>query len=110
MEVRRLIDMEPRDAGMEGVRIRVAIGRDQGAPNFVMRYFDIAPGCSTDDHSHEWEHEVYVAKGRGAVVTDAGETPIGPSDMVYVAPRERHHFENRGDDPLEIVCVVPHTD
>ena len=90
--------------------MRVAIGREEGAPNFVMRYFDMEPGRSTEDHSHRWEHEVYVTKGEGAIVTAEGETPIGPGDAVYVAPNERHHFENRGSGPFEFICVVPHLD
>jgi quercetin dioxygenase-like cupin family protein len=110
MNVRNVYDIEPKDAGMAGVRIRVAIGRDEGAPNFVMRYFDVAPGRSTADHAHAWEHEVYVARGRGAVVTRDGATPIRSGDTVYVAPNEQHHFENRGEEPLEFICVVPHTD
>lgn len=110
MNVRNIREIEAKDAGMAGVRIRVAIGREEGAPNFAMRYFDVAPGRSTADHSHAWEHEVFVAQGRGAVVTKEGATPIRAGDTVYVAPHEQHHFENTGDGPLEFVCVVPHTD
>lgn len=110
MKVVNVRDLEAKDAGMAGVRIRVAIGRNEGAPNFVMRYFDVAPGRSTADHSHAWEHEVYVAKGEGAVVTAEGATLIREGDTVYVAPEERHHFENRGEGTLEFVCVVPHTE
>ncbi|MFH1680392.1 MAG: cupin domain-containing protein [Candidatus Eisenbacteria bacterium] len=110
MNVRNVQEIEPKDAGIPGVRIRVAIGREEGAPNFVMRYFDVAPGRSTADHSHAWEHEVYVAKGRGAVVTKDGAAPIRAGDTVYVAPYEQHHFENVGQEALEFICVVPHTD
>ncbi len=110
MKVRSVAEIEAKDAGMAGVRIRVAIGRDQGAPNFVMRYFDVAPRRSTADHAHAWEHEVYVAKGRGAIVTKEGRAPIRAGDTVYVAPNEQHHFENTGEEPLEFICVVPHTD
>ena len=37
----------------EGMKKRVVIGPKEGAPNFVMRVFDQAPGASSDYHSHD---------------------------------------------------------
>ena len=38
----------------EGMEKRVMIGPQQGAPNFVMRVFDLPPGASSPYHSHDW--------------------------------------------------------
>lgn len=43
------VDME----GAKGVIFRMLLGEGEGAPNFCMRQFNIAPG----GHTHDWEHE-----------------------------------------------------
>ena len=48
----------------EGVEKGVVIRPKEGAPTFVMRIFDQAPNTSTDYHSHDWEHEVFVLDSR----------------------------------------------
>jgi quercetin dioxygenase-like cupin family protein len=88
------------------VRKQVLVGPNEGAENFVLRLFTLGPGGSTPHHSHPWEHEVYVLKGEGKVVTDR-ETPLGPGHTVFVAPDEIHHFENAGNGSLEFLCIVP---
>ena len=90
-----------------GVDMRVVIGPKEGAPNFIMRVFDVKPGSSTPFHSHPWEHEVYVLGGSGRVRGDADETELGAGSVVYVAPNEKHCFANAGDDILRLVCVIP---
>ena len=64
------------DTDAEGVTIRVLMGENVGAPTFTMRHFEIASGGRTPFHNHQWEHEVYVLRGDGAVVTEDGETPL----------------------------------
>lgn len=51
--------------GAEGVKIRVIISKEDGAPNCVMRRFTIEPGGHTPYHTHNWEHEIYVLSGEG---------------------------------------------
>lgn len=97
------------EAGATGVTIRVLMGDNVGAPNFVMRHFEIAPGGSTPCHAHPWEHEVYVLGGRGKARRKGGEEAIGPGSFVYVAPDEEHNFSNAGDAPLIFLCVIPAT-
>jgi quercetin dioxygenase-like cupin family protein len=93
-----------------GVDMRVVIGPNEEAPNFVMRVFEVEPGASTPFHSHPWEHEVYVFGGAGRVRSDAGETELSAGSVVYVAPDEQHCFSNAGDDLLRFVCVIPKPD
>ena len=98
-----------REAGAKGVTIRVLMGDNVGAPNFVMRHFEIAPGGCTPYHAHPWEHEVYVLGGTGAVCRKDGETPIGPGSFVYIPPDEEHNFLNAAGAPLTFLCVIPAT-
>ena len=49
----------------KGVAARVLIGKADGAENFCMRAFEIAPGGHTPKHTHDWEHEMFVHAGPG---------------------------------------------
>ena len=70
-------DVKAEDVGegAKGVKIRWLIGEQDGAPNFAMRHFEVAPGGHTPHHSHDWEHEVFVLSGRGKV-DSAVRTPF----------------------------------
>jgi quercetin dioxygenase-like cupin family protein len=92
---------------VRGVEKRVLIGPRQGAPRFVMRHFTLAPGGYSPEHTHPWEHEVYVLSGKGRVRFSDGAVEVGPDDFVFVPPMDKHQFLNAGDEPLEFLCVVP---
>mgnify|MGYP001102799215 CR=1 FL=1 len=100
------IKPEPSE-GAPGARIRWAIGKNVGAPNFVTRIIEIEPGSATPYHQHPWEHEVFVLDGAGVVKTTAGETAIASRMCVYVAPDEEHQFVNTGSGVLRFLCIIP---
>jgi quercetin dioxygenase-like cupin family protein len=93
--------------GAVGATIQWLIDETRGAPNFSMRRFVIEPGGRTPFHGHAWEHEVFVLKGRGLLVTDAGEREIGPHEAILIEPNERHQFCALPDGTLEFLCMVP---
>lgn len=86
---------------------QVLIGSAEGAANFALRYFEIAPGgvSALDCHTHD--HGVVVLRGHGVARLGAERHAIGAGDVVYVAPDEVHQFENDGDEPLGFLCAVP---
>jgi len=94
--------------GAAGVKIRWIITKEDGAPNFAMREFELAPGGHTPYHAHGWEHEVFVLAGEGVAVGDAEEFPLEPGTVVLVPPNEKHNFQNTGAEVLRFLCVVPH--
>ena len=96
--------------GLDGVRMRVAIGRAEEAPRFVLRHFTLDAGCATPRHAHWWEHEIYVIEGEGEAYTGDGFKPIRAGDTIYVPPDEEHQFRNSGSAPLKFICVIPHID
>jgi len=106
MKVSTYADIKPVPE-MPGVMKRVVIGAEDGAPNFIMRVFDVAPGGATPFHTHHWEHEVYVLDGKGVAVNDRGETPISRDSVIFVAPGEKHCFRNNGKEALRFICVIP---
>lgn len=111
MLVRQVADVTQDDVemgGAEKVRIRWLIAEEDGAPNFAMREFCVAPGGHTPYHTHPWEHEVYVLDGTGVVRGEGGETPLGPGCVVFIPGNEMHGFTNTGDEALRFLCLVPH--
>jgi quercetin dioxygenase-like cupin family protein len=104
----RTIEPKHFDSGAaRGVAGRVAIGRADGAANFCMRVFEIAPGGHTPLHSHPWEHEMFYHSGRGQVLVDGVPNPVEPGSVVFVPPGAEHQVRNTGAEPLVLVCLVP---
>ena len=93
--------------GTVGVEFRPLIAKNVGPPNFYLRIFDVQPGGHTPDHSHPWEHELYVVKGRGKIVLGSGKENIKEGDALLVEPDEKHMFVNDSKSLLRLVCVVP---
>ena len=95
-------------SGFEKVAVRWLITRKDGAENFAMRWFEMAPGGHSADHAHNWEHEVFILEGRGLVVCGAEKKRVGPGYVVFIPPNAPHHFENVGDETLRFLCLIPH--
>lgn len=110
MKIKHWTDVQEQVAeGIDGVTVRWVIGRQDDAPHFAMRVFDVQPGCSTPYHNHWWEHEVFVLDGDGLVVGGGGETPIATGSVILVEGDERHQFRNTGDQVLRFICLIPWT-
>lgn len=93
--------------GASGCTVRWLIGKQDAAPTFAMRQFEVAPGGYTPKHFHDYEHEVYVLEGEGLVMEGDTEHPLAAGDVVYVVPNEVHQFRNTGTVPLKFLCLVP---
>ena len=92
---------------VQGVTMKLLVGRDDQAPNFAMRHFSIEPDGFTPMHSHDWEHEVFVLAGRGELECDGSVRPIAKGDGVFIPSNQTHQFRTVGDEPLEFLCIVP---
>ena len=105
--VENVAPAEILEQGIKGVGMKVVISDMDGAPNFVMRVFEIEPGGHTPYHTHDWEHEVYVLEGDAVAVSKDGEASIGPGSVLLVEPNEIHNFKNTGDKPFVFLCMIP---
>jgi quercetin dioxygenase-like cupin family protein len=93
---------------MPGVTKRVLIGPDDGAQKFIMRVFEVAPGLSSPDHAHPWEHEIFILSGKGVIRNQSGkETPIGEGTTVFIPGGENHCMINQGGDVMRFICLIP---
>ena len=92
---------------MNGVTIRYLIVEEFGAPHFEMRYFELQRGAKTSFDKHEYEHEVFVLKGKGRLVVNDKEYELRPNDAILIEPWEEHQLFQVGDEPFGFLCIVP---
>ena len=104
--VRHFTETEAKPV-LEGVKMRMVIGPDQGAPVFNMRVFDVQPGAATPFHSHWWEHEVFILEGSGDLKLTGEKIPLAPGSAILVERNEQHQFVNTGPGILRFMCLVP---
>jgi quercetin dioxygenase-like cupin family protein len=95
------------EEGASKLKVRWLITKEMGAPNFAMRLFEMEPGGNSPFHSHPWEHEVFILKGQGIVVSEEGEKKFRPGDVVFILPNEKHQFKNNGEKTVKFLCLVP---
>jgi quercetin dioxygenase-like cupin family protein len=103
-------DVEPRDVEMDGVEavtIRWLISKEDGAPNFAMRLFEIGPGGHSPLHKHDWEHEVYVLEGEGELEYEGSRKYFAGGYFMMVPSGAEHRFVNKGEGNLKFLCLVP---
>ncbi len=96
--------------GATGVTMKLMVGRDDGAPNFAMRLFEVQPGGCTPRHSHNYEHEVMILEGSAAVGRDndpANDTTAQAGDVLFIPANQTHQFHNHGAGVLKFMCLVP---
>jgi quercetin dioxygenase-like cupin family protein len=86
--------------------IRWLIGKGE-APNFYMRLFEVEPGGEIKEHSHPWEHEIFVLEGKGIIRINGEEFEVEEGSFVYIPPCAKHYYKNTGDKPLRFICVIP---
>lgn len=68
----------------------------------------LIPGASIGMHSHDTSSEIiYFLKGRGKVLTDAGEEAVCAGMCHYCPKGHSHSLINSGSDDLEFFAVVP---
>lgn len=112
MKVQSANSIENRPVEMEGAEqcsVRWLVDAHDGAPNFAMRKFEVAPGGFTPRHHHPYEHEVYILEGEGEIWEGDQPHPLKAGDVVYVAPDELHQFKNTGSSSLKFLCLVPNS-
>jgi quercetin dioxygenase-like cupin family protein len=110
MKVQPLESHEQKPVTMEGAagaKMRMLVGGNDGASNFHMRQFEVAPGGYTPHHSHDYEHEILVLGGQGVAKSEKGDRPFKAGDVIFVPPNEKHQFLNTGSDPLSFICLIP---
>ena len=103
-------DVEGVPYDVEGIKSaakHILIGEKEGAPNSIMRYFNLAPGGHSKLERHPQEHEVLVIRGKGKVRIKDTEFIVNPFDAVFIEGNELHQFSNPFDRSFGFICVIP---
>jgi len=93
-----------------GAAIQILIGPADGALNFNLRRFTLAPGGRIPRHRHDTiEHEQVILSGSMVIGLDDRESEMAEGDCILIPAGVAHWYENRTDEPVAFLCVVPHT-
>ena len=93
-----------------GAEIQILIGPADGASNFVTRRFTLAAGGRIPRHRHATiEHEQVILSGSMVIGFDDRESEVIEGDSIFIPAGVAHWYENRTDEPVSFLCVVPHT-
>ncbi|SHE44978.1 Cupin domain-containing protein [Desulfacinum infernum DSM 9756] len=110
MKIQSYKDVEPTvfdNDVAKGVAGRVLIGKEDGAQRFCMRFFELQPDGHTPRHTHDWEHEIFIHEGEGAVLKEGNWVPVRAGDAVFIPPNEDHQIKNTSEAPLRFICLIP---
>jgi quercetin dioxygenase-like cupin family protein len=91
---------------VKGVIKHVLVGPQDGAPNFIIRYFQVPVGSSTFNHAHPHEHGMVILHGNAQIEIEGKTTYLKPYDSVFVSGDDQHQVINIGETPLGFICVI----
>jgi len=93
--------------GLKNVTKHILIGENEGAKNYIMRYFHLEPDGHSKIETHPQEHEVIILKGTGEVQISDTTYSVKPFDVVFVEGGELHQFRASDNEDLGFICVIP---
>ncbi len=84
----------------------VLVGPDDGAPNFIIRYFNVPVGEKTFYDQHPHEHGIVILHGKARVQIKDDFYELGPLSSVFISGNDIHQLVNIGETPLGFICVI----
>jgi oxalate decarboxylase/phosphoglucose isomerase-like protein (cupin superfamily) len=106
--------LKPSQAKRLGLPGRLSLEPVSGevGSRMTLRIAEIPPPKPGDKprgpHLHDGVEEcIYILKGTGLTISESGEIPVGPGDVVLIPPNEKHMTRNTGSEPLVLLCFFP---
>ena len=102
-------EVEPQrvpESAASKTTLRWVIGPGE-APTFYLRVFEVERGGEIYEHSHPWEHEIFILNGKGLIKINGVEYEVEPGTVIYIPPCAPHSYKNVGDDVLRFICIIP---
>ena len=112
MQVNRIGDVEPYEApkhfDMRGLRLQGFDASPVESFSVGLSHFLPRGGAETDAGPIE---KVYVVTdGTITIVTDEGESELGPYDSCHIAAGEARSIINRTNRPASMLVIMPYPD
>ena len=109
--IRRAAEVDYEDVpAADGLRKGVLVDEADGAPNFAVRRFTLAPGAEVPKHTNAVEHEQYVLAGEYVVGVGDEEFTVSAGDALFVPAGVVHWYRNEGRGEGAFLCAVPNGD
>ena len=86
---------------------RRLIASKDGAPNFEMLFDELAPGRSTQAHSHPWEHLSYMLEGHCGLFCGGKEYLVSEGDGILLPANVEHQWRNPSALPVSRLTFDP---
>lgn len=100
--------------GAEGKYVsRLLVDRESiGSKNLVVNHFTLLAGQKTDSGNHPspYEEVYYILRGKGILILGGAkgeQHDVGPDTVAYIPCGVEHQIENKGEEVLEIITVMP---
>jgi len=110
MDVTRFNVAKPYDApghhGMVGLRLQGWEASDTDA--FWTGFSQFLPGGGATADATAVEKVYVVVNGELTIITDEGETTLGPFDSCHLAAGERRAIENRSNHTASMLVSMPY--
>lgn len=109
MKVTRLAEARPYEAkahfAMTGLRLQ---GAEAGPCDFAtLGLSHFLPGGGAESSASAVEKLYVVVTGEITIITDTGETVLGPMDNCRLAPGQRRSILNRSNLPASMLVILP---
>lgn len=99
--------LEVTTYGSKGVKMQWIFTIDDGVENFAMRRFIMERGGEIPEHSHWYEHEIFMLKGKCLITVNGKEIIAEKGMALFVPPNAKHSYKNIGDEEVEFLCMIP---
>ncbi|MGI6575194.1 MAG: cupin domain-containing protein [bacterium] len=86
---------------------KVVFSPERGWDSHVMRIFTMGEKGRTYEHTHPWQHYVFILAGTGKVVVADTEYLVEYGHYLFIPGNTPHYLENTGKEPFEFICIVP---
>ena len=107
MKIKNINKIDSIAAKAHRVQKKILAGKDDGCANFVMRHFEMGTGGHGFLHRHDWEHGIFVLRGRAKLTVDGEEQQVGQGDAFVIPSGKLHTMANAGDEPFVFICTIP---
>jgi len=95
------------DNNIKNVVKQVAIGKNEGWEDYVLRVFTVKNGGYTPRHTHDWPHINYILAGEGTLYLNGELYNVKAGSIAYIPNNVEHQFMADRNSDIQFICIVP---